>query len=365
MWHPISSVLIENPPCLATRELVRMLLGGGELDLVYAGDRMWPAVAHGRRIRVSAAGDEPLRPGSVVLAAVSGIPDLLRVEALAGDRVRLAADADPGAPVEIAREEILARTELPLRRVGALGRARRRLTLELREAGHDERSTEDPALSVQRKYEYQAPFYSRAPGADLEPGLLARVEAGVVRGGRILVVGSGAGRECFALAAAGWQVHGIDFSPAMVEHATREAQRRGLNVAFDVGDIRGHREPPGSLSAVLFTYDVYSFIPAADRVAVLELMRTWLAPRGVVFLSARRVHSLYERCILTLQWWAHRSHGKRPWGESHTRWVGGDGTLRRSFVHVFGRRRLRREIRDAGFRCAPWIAGHAALRPSR
>ena len=50
-------------------------------------------------------------------------------------------------------------------------------------------------------------------------------------------------------------------------------------------------------------------------------------------------------------------------GDSHARWIPDDGSLRRSFVHVFSPSRLRAEARQAGFHSEPWEAGHGVLIP--
>ena len=48
LWHPLSTILLTEPPCFATDGLVRMLLATERrVRMRYAGDRMWPAVVHG------------------------------------------------------------------------------------------------------------------------------------------------------------------------------------------------------------------------------------------------------------------------------------------------------------------------------
>ena len=79
---------------------------------------------------------------------------------------------------------------------------------------------------------------------------------------------------------------------------------------------------------------------------LLRRVRGWLAPGGTVFLSARLVHRLYERAILTVQRLA--GPAAAEWGDSHTRWVASDGKLHRSYVRYFRTGELRGEIRAAG-----------------
>jgi SAM-dependent methyltransferase len=327
---------------------------------------MWPALGHGQSFHVHAlgAGEAP-QVGEAVLACPGGIPDLLRVVARFPRDLRLAADADPGAPCVVTHDEVIGRALLPPARPRTrTGRWLRRLLLDQREAWTGRAAAgADAAQSVRDKYEAQAPFYAHAASAaDLDPRLLERVRQAVSPPGRILVVGSGTGRECFALAAAGYDVLGIDFSPAMVSEAARECARRGLSPSFDCADIRELTLPDHSLAAALFTYDVYSFLPGSGaRRDVLRRIRSWLAPTGRLFLSARRVRSAYERAILSEQWLSRR--GDCEWGASHTRWIGPDGTLHRAFVQLLTERSLAAEAHAAGFRILCWEGGHGLLQP--
>lgn len=69
-------------------------------------------------------------------------------------------------------------------------------------------------------------------------GLLAR--EGVTRG-TLLELGCGTGRHASCLAVAGFAVHGIDRSPAMVETARRRAAGSGAPLVFAADDVRSVR----------------------------------------------------------------------------------------------------------------------------
>jgi SAM-dependent methyltransferase len=159
-------------------------------------------------------------------------------------------------------------------------------------------------------------------------------------------------------------VTGVDFAPAMVEAARREAARRGVAAEFREADLRRVDEASGSLAAVHFTYDVYSFLPSReDRIALLRRMRGWLEPGGVILLSARRVRGGWARLVLLAQALSTRRGSPRTWGASHTRWLDPSGGLHRSFVQVFGERMIRREVDAAGLEAENWEGGHVLLRP--
>jgi hypothetical protein len=274
-WHPLSAVYLDQPKVLASPALLRLVLAGeGRAEVVYAGDRMWPAIRHGQTLVVSPLGGTPPVDGDVVLAVEAGIPDVMR---LAGDAEApaVAADADPGPSHPVTSGDLL----------GMIAQAPRRRGV--------------------------TPLLTRA-----------------------------------------W----LD----CLEAARAEALRRGSSANFAAADLRVHDEGDGSLDAVLFTYDVYSFVPSPrDRVSLLRRLSRWLRPGGVVFLSARLTRDPWDRAVLSLQWLGRAARG-RPgaWGDSHTRWLDATGQLRRSFVHVFTERRLHRETRAAGLRRVSWQGGH-------
>jgi len=364
-WHPVSAVYLDRPRVLASPAVLRLLMAGeGRADLVYAGDRMWPAVRHGQALVVSPVAASLPGAGELVLAVEGGIPDVLRLEVRRG-HAALVADADPAAPRPVGRESLLGRIA-PGSRRRALSGSIARAALDVYEAaafGPD--PVPDPAVTVRLKYDDQAVHYDRVEDGALDPGLAARIAGRVPRGARVLVAGSGVGREAFALEAMGYQVAGVDFAQRMVDAAKAEATRRGSAATFAADDLRSHDVPAGSLAAVVFTYDVYSFVPdRRARVALLVRMRGWLARDGVIFLSARRTRGVWDRAVLTLQWLARAARfTANAWGDSHTRWLDASGTLRRSYVHVFTDRRLNREAGTAGLRLVAWDAGHGLFMP--
>jgi SAM-dependent methyltransferase len=356
-------VFLTDPFTFATPSTLRLLLRSGEVEVVYTGDRMWPGLRHGQRVRCQRVGDGLPSPGQVVLACPSGVPDLLRVVAADGDGVWLAGDADPGPHEHVARDAIVATTDLAPRHSGRWARRRRRLWIDFHEAvARRSDEADDLAESVRFKYDSQARFYAATAIQGMGAQLREHFRRHVLPGGTALVAGSGVGNECFALAEDGWRVKGLDFAPAMVEEARRRAGQRGIAVEFVLGDLRSHDEPEASLAAVLFTWEVYSFLPSAEaRRDLLQRMSRWLRPGAVVYLSARVTTSIHERLLLELKRaWSPRA----GWGASHTRWIDLDGRVRRSFVQIFTRRGLAREAEASGFGIEELHPGHLLLRPT-
>ena len=141
-----------------------------------------------------------------------------------------------------------------------------------------------------------------------------------------------------------------------------EVQLWELEIDFVLGDVRDGRFGEATYSAVLFTYDVYSFLPRRDqRIEVLRRLRSLLRTPGSCFVSARRIGSSYDRLVLSQQWAARAGRGE--WGDSHTRWIDTAGKLRRSYVRVFTPGQLGAEFAAAGMRLQDWKAGHGLLTP--
>jgi SAM-dependent methyltransferase len=350
---------------LASPAVLRLVLAGeGRAEVVYAGDRMWPAIRHGQTLVVSPVHGAPPVAGDVVLAVDGGIPEVLRLAAVNGASA-LTADADPGPSRPVMPRDLLGRIDRAPKRRAPSGSLARALLDVYEAAAAEPDAAADPSKTVREKYDDQAVHYGRVDAAALEPALAARILGRVPRGARVLVAGSGAGREAFALEQLGFVVSGVDFSSRMIEAARAEAARRGSAVRFAAADLRTHDEADGSLGAVVFTYDVYSFVPGlGDREALLSRLHRWLGPGGVVFLSARRAQRPWDRAVLSLQWLARAARGRRgAWGDSHTRWLDASGNLRRSFVHVFTERRLDREAAAAGLRRVSWEGGHGLFEP--
>jgi hypothetical protein len=367
-WHPLSTLVVPGLGCYASPNLIRMILAAGDnAELLYCGDRMQPALRSGRPVPIEPIDAGKAEPGMALVIVSQGVPDLLRLTALRENGMLvLQGDADPNEITEIEQGAVLARALLPSRQPPHGLRLLRRLRLDLAEAwsgSADELGGNDPAESIRHKYDSQAPYYSGSASGSIDPLLLDRIAASVERGGRLLVVGSGSGMECCALHKAGYHVSGVDFSPAMVQNAQRMAREMNMDIVFTQADIREHSEPAGALAAILFTYDVYSFLPlAAERVALLRRMASWLAPGGAFLVSARLVRRAYERLLLSLLWMRAGSLEPAAWGKAHTRYLTPDGALHRSFVHYFTLRRLHSEARAAGLVASAFRGGHFELR---
>jgi SAM-dependent methyltransferase len=101
---------------------------------------------------------------------------------------------------------------------------------------------------------------------------------------RVLLAGCGTGRDLIALSAMGYDVVGLDQSPAAVELARMHLARRGMSVPVRTGDVES-AELDDNFDAVIFAGGCYSFVRDSQvRIAALRRIRAHLPPGGRVLL---------------------------------------------------------------------------------
>ena len=87
-----------------------------------------------------------------------------------------------------------------------------------------------------------------------DPNWLVVKEVDGLSPGRALDVATGEGRHVVWLAANGWQVAAVDFSPVGVLRAAARARQEGRRVAFAVADVYALRLPPECFDLVLISF---------------------------------------------------------------------------------------------------------------
>jgi SAM-dependent methyltransferase len=107
--------------------------------------------------------------------------------------------------------------------------------------------------------------------------------AGLITG-RVLDVGCGAGEHTILLAAAGYDVLGVDGAPTAVEQARRNADTRGVDARFEVGDALRLGDRP--------TYDtiidsaLFHIFDDGDRAAYVASLHAATHPGSIVHVLA-------------------------------------------------------------------------------
>jgi len=115
----------------------------------------------------------------------------------------------------------------------------------------------------------------------LSPGAPALLEKISLKGGGMLLLGVGGGREAIPLARAGFEVTGVDFVPDLVERAVENAKKEGLKISGLVQEISNLHVPDHSYDVVWLSFRLYSSVPTKRRrVEMLKRIRRALLPGG-------------------------------------------------------------------------------------
>ena len=117
-----------------------------------------------------------------------------------------------------------------------------------------------------------------------------------VRSGRMLVLGSGYGREAIPIAQRGLAVVGVDSNEAAVRTAGRLAKRSSARARFHRADFLRLPYRPASFDYVLLSSLMYSAIPGISfRQACLQNLTRVLTPGGLIILGFESRHAPRSR----------------------------------------------------------------------
>ena len=119
-------------------------------------------------------------------------------------------------------------------------------------------------------------LHNQNPWTKVDPGLVAAVEN--LEPGKGLDLGCGEGADSLWLAARGWEVTAIDFSPAAITTVRRIAADRGLSLRAWAADILEFTpEPEFDLVIACFIH-----LPEPERKIMLARATSALAPGGTL-----------------------------------------------------------------------------------
>lgn len=165
---------------------------------------------------------------------------------------------------------------------------------------------------------------------------------------RVLDVACGAGRHANPLARAGWDVTGAEWSVSYLEEARRGPAR------FVRADMR--RLPfKGEFDAVTCLWTSFGYFPRlSDDRRALRSMRAALKPGGALFLEVVEPPKTFAEFGWHRMgnWWSLERTWREKDGLGAERWTispEGKATGGRTFVRMYGRKRLAAELRRAGF----------------
>ncbi|WP_251767335.1 class I SAM-dependent methyltransferase [Shewanella indica] len=109
-------------------------------------------------------------------------------------------------------------------------------------------------------------------------------------GAQVLDLGCGPGFYTQLLAKRGFCCTGVDFSPASITYAQQQAQAAGLDIDYQLLDVRSYR-PTKKFDFIMMTFGELNVFSAADAKSLLKHCANWLTPNGKLLLE---VHSFDE-----------------------------------------------------------------------
>lgn len=199
------------------------------------------------------------------------------------------------------------------------------------------------------------------------------VERHVSRGGRILDIGCGGGREAVGFARLGYDVVAIDVAPRMIDAARRRASTLGIRIDFRVASVTDcDVVPDARFDAAFFAGSLHHLPGRALRIQALRRLAAALKPDGVLIVM---VHYREPRGLLSRSRLVDGArmlargvglHASEP-GDGLMREVSaGSDPGRACFFHFYdGPRALRAELDAAGFSADEVRRGWWVCRPRR
>jgi len=124
-----------------------------------------------------------------------------------------------------------------------------------------------------------------------QPNSFLVEEVGDMAPGRALDVACGEGRNAVWLATRGWDVTGVDFSPAGIAKARRLAEECEVEAAWEVADTTTWQPPAGSFDLVIM---FYLHLPPAALGLALGHAREALAPGGTLLIVGHALRNLTD-----------------------------------------------------------------------
>jgi len=99
--------------------------------------------------------------------------------------------------------------------------------------------------------------------------------------GKLLLLGTGGGREAIHLDRIGFKVTGVDFVPEVAKRAEENAKKRGVHILGLVQEISELDVPPGSFHIIWLSTAMYSCVPTRQRrIKMLKRIAKALSPGG-------------------------------------------------------------------------------------
>jgi SAM-dependent methyltransferase len=175
-------------------------------------------------------------------------------------------------------------------------------------------------MSADAATAYDVVAYPSVPIPHTHPDRLATLATlfgmapAAVEACRVLELGCGDGGNLIPLAFTlpGSTFVGVDLAASAIHQAGDEARALGLgNVAFHCADLLHWTPPEGPFDYVI-AHGLFSWVPPAVQLRLLELCRDRLAPQGVAYVSYNALPGCHIRRMLREMLCFHTQHCAAP-----------------------------------------------------
>lgn len=123
----------------------------------------------------------------------------------------------------------------------------------------------------------------------------------IPKGSRLVDAPCGVGRHSIELASRGHQVTGIDITPPFVEDARQASARRGVEVDWQVGDMRA-LPPGGTFDVVTCLWGSFGYFDDAGNRAHVEAAFEALRPGGQFLFDTHTTETLLPKIAEPRAW---------------------------------------------------------------
>ena len=123
---------------------------------------------------------------------------------------------------------------------------------------------------------------------------------------RILDLGCGPGFYTQRLAKRGFDCTGVDFSPASIDYARKQAVDAGLKIKYVLEDIRDFT-PNALFDAVLLTFGEFNVFKESDATAILRKASECLNENGFLLLEIQTFEAVKKIGLAPTAWQANET----------------------------------------------------------
>ena len=138
---------------------------------------------------------------------------------------------------------------------------------------------------------------------DLIERQLAWINGRLAPGSRVLDLACGPGFYTQRLAEMGHHCRGVDFSPASIDYARRQARDKNLDIDYVLEDIRKYRSDD-LFDCLMFVFGEFNVFSESDARGILDGCRRMLRPGGLLILEGHYLEAVRDTGLAPASWWS-------------------------------------------------------------